>query len=204
MKNKNKTSPQNLSTLEKIDEILVRFLAKSNYKKYTNSLNLKGNEKILELGCGTGNLSRFIAKKLSKDGSLTCIDTSNYQLSKARKKLNKYKNIKFQKNITNPKETYDIIILHYILHDIKKNHRQKTIKILKTKLKNNGIIYIREPTRKNHGMPAKEIENLISSSKLKKISSKEIYSLPLRSHYTGTFKKSPTKKLINTKSLPLS
>ncbi len=177
---------------DRLDDILIRILAGFVYKSYINSLELKGNEKVLELGCGSGNLSKFIINKLSNKGSLTCIDNSNYWLSKAKKRLGKYKNIEFKLgDITelNLKDDYDIAIIHYVLHDINQNNRLRTIKTLKAKLKKNSRIYIREPTRKNHGMPAKKIEDLMLSSGLKKISSKEIYSLPLRSHYVGIFEK---------------
>ncbi len=175
---------------DRLDDFLNRILAGFVYKPYINSLELKANEKVLELGCGSGNLSKFIISRLSNKGSLTCIDNSNYWLSKAKKRLREYKNIEFKsENTTTQKNHYDIAVIHYVLHDINKNDRLRTIKTLKTKLKNNGKIYIREPTRKNHGMPAKEIEDLMLSSGLKKISSKEIYSLPLRSHYTGIFEK---------------
>ncbi len=173
----------------RLDDVLVRVLAGFDYKSYINSLELKGNEKVLELGCGSGNLSKFIINKLINKGFLTCVDNSNYWLSKAKKRLGKNKNIEFKlEDITNLnlKDCYDVIIIHYVLHDISQNNRLKTIKTLKTKLKKKGRIYIREPTRKNHGIPAKEIDSLMLSG-LNKILSKEIYSLPLRSYYVGIF-----------------
>ncbi len=177
---------------DRLDDILVTIFAGFVYKPYIDSLKLKGDEKILELGGGSGNLSKFVISKLSNKGSLTCIDNSTYWLSKAKAKLGGYKNIEFKLgdiSKLNLKFCYDVAIIHYVLHDINQNIRLRTIKTLKTKLKKNGKIYIKEPTRKNHGMPAKEIENLMLSSGLKKISSKEIYSLPLRSHYVGIFEK---------------
>lgn len=183
---------KNPKLADRIDDILVRIFASFIYKSYVDSLELKENEKVLELGCGSGNLSKFIINKLSNKGSLTCIDNSNFWLLKAKKRLREYKNIEFKLgDITelNLKNCYDVVIIHYVLHDINQNNRLRTIKTLKTKLKNNGKIYIREPTRKNHCMPAKEIEDLMFSSGLNKIFSKEIYSLPLRSHYKGIFNK---------------
>jgi len=175
---------------DRLDDFLVRIFAGFVYKQYVNSLDLKGNEKVLELGCGSGNLSKLVISKLFNKGSLTCIDNSNYWLSKAKVRLGGHENIEFKLGDINKlilKDCYDVIIIHYILHDINQDTRLRTIKTLKTRLKENGKVYIREPTRKNHGMPAKEIEDLMSLSGLKKISSKEIYSLPLRHHYVGIF-----------------
>jgi len=79
--------------------------------------------------------------------------------------------------------------LHYILHDINKYKRLELIKKLKLMLKDDGRIYIRELTTKEHGISVKKIENLMLSSGFKKISSKEIYSLLLKHYYVGIFKR---------------
>lgn len=62
-----------VSFAEKLDDYLVRSLAYFNYKCYANRLNLQGNEQVLEVGCGGGNLSRFLAERLPR-GKLTCIE----------------------------------------------------------------------------------------------------------------------------------
>ena len=65
--------------LEKLDDYLVRYLGYFNYKRYSKKLELKGNEKVLELGSGGGNLSRFLTGRLPQ-GELYCIDISPYWL----------------------------------------------------------------------------------------------------------------------------
>jgi len=68
--------------------------------------------------------------------------------------------------------------------------RRKVVNIMSKCLKSKGIIYIREPTRKNHGMPSTEIEELLFSTGLEKLSSREGYSFPIRGKvYEGIFKK---------------
>ena len=48
------------SFAEKLDDYFVKFLVYFNYKSYANRLNLQGNEQVLEVGCGGGNLSSFM------------------------------------------------------------------------------------------------------------------------------------------------
>ena len=74
------------SFADKLDDLLVRNIAYFNYKSYVKRLALKGNEKVLEIGCGGGNLSRFLAKRLPF-GKLVCIDNSKYWIDKAKKRL---------------------------------------------------------------------------------------------------------------------
>jgi ubiquinone/menaquinone biosynthesis C-methylase UbiE len=177
--------------LEKIDDFLVRYFLFSNYGKYVKDIKLKGKERILEVGCGGGNLSRFIVKQLFKGEKLVCIDISSFWLGIAKKRIKKYRNVKFKlEDITNSKlknSYFDIVVIHYVLHDIPKNKREYVIKIIRRKLKKKGKIYIREPTRKNHGVPFKEIDNLMASNKLKKIYSKNFYHILLRQVYEAVF-----------------
>ena len=56
------------------------------FKKY----NINGS-KVLEMACGTGNLSIHLAEKGYK---LTCFDLSEEMLAQAYEKLNRYKNVK--------------------------------------------------------------------------------------------------------------
>ncbi len=173
---------------EKLDYFLVKFIAYFNYRNYAKKINIKKNENILEVGCGGGNLSRFLAKKLIH-GKLVCVDNSEYWIKNTKKRLNNFENIEFltadiQK--LGQEKCFDKIVLHYVLHDITEKDVTvcKLIKMLKPK----GIIFIREPTRKNHGMNLLEIENLMVSKGLKKLSSKESYSFPLRGKiYEGVF-----------------
>lgn len=175
---------------EKLDNILVKYLGYFNYKNYVDEINLEGNEKILEVGCGGGNLLRFLAERIPK-GKLVCVDNSDYWIDKAEKRLNDYKNIFFRCEdfLDFKKDNYfDVVIVHYVLHDIAE--KKKSIGIMERSLKDKGRIFIREPTRKNHGMFPKEIKGLMELARLKEICSKEGYSFPMRGKvYQGIFQK---------------
>ncbi|MEA3414228.1 MAG: class I SAM-dependent methyltransferase [Nanoarchaeota archaeon] len=175
---------------EKIDDYLVRYLAYFNYKNYVNRLNLQSNQQILEVGSGGGNLSGFLAKKIPY-GRLVCLDNSEYWIDKSRKRLKNFRNIEFNLgNILNfDKENYfDVSIIHYVLHDI--TNKKRAVDILNKSLKDKGLIYIREPTRKNHGMSSEEIERLMFLTGLKKLFSGEGYSFPLKGKvYESVWKK---------------
>lgn len=178
------------SFAEKLDDLLVRYLAYFNYMGYVDRLDLLGKEIILEVGCGGGNLSRFLAEKIPL-GKLVCVDNSEYCIKKAKRRLEGLRNIEFNSvNILNfDRENYfDVLVIHYVLHDVKE--RKKVIDILYKGLKAKGVVHIREPTRKNHGMPSTEIEELMFSAGLKKLFSQERHSFPIRGKvYEGIFKK---------------
>ncbi len=180
------------SLAERLDNYLVKYIAYFNYKSYANRLNLQGNEQILEVGSGGGNLSRFLAKKIP-NGRLVCLDNSEYWIDKSRKRLEGFRNIDFiLRDMLNFSEenSFDIVVVHYVLHDLEE--KEKFINILSKSLRGGGRIHIREPTRKNHGMPSADIEELMFSVGSENLSSREGYSFPLRGKvYEGVFSKVP-------------
>lgn len=101
----------------------------------------KHPESILEMACGTGNLSYYLAK----DGyDLTCFDLSSNMLSIAYNKLNRYKNVTIlNQNMVdfNINNRFDSIIsicdsINYI---VDKEELLKTFKNVKDHLKDEGI-----------------------------------------------------------------
>ena len=147
------------------------------WKNYVKSLNLNGNEKILEYGSGSGAISRHIAPILLKGGgSLTCVDISQKWMGTIKKRMDKYPNVEFKLgaifDLDIPDDFYDAVVIHYVLHDIDPDLREEIIKALSKKLKNGGKVYIREPLADNHGMPSAEIRKLMINAGLNEISFK--------------------------------
>lgn len=159
------------------------------YNPYFKTFGLKGNERILDFGCGGGAGSRFLANLLSKGGHLTCVDVSSYWIAKARKRLEKYSNVECKsgdiRELDIPDSSFDIISTIHVVHDISPAERQDIVKTLSQKLKVGGLFFIREPVKKSHGMPVEEIRTLLSGAGLKEIEHKET-----KSEYMGKYQKS--------------
>jgi len=159
------------------------------YNPYFITFGLKGNERVLDFGCGGGASSRCLANLLGKGGHLTCIDVSSYWISKARKRLEKYSNVECKsgdiRELDIPDSSFDIISTIHVVHDISPAERQDIVKTLSQKLKAGGLFFIREPIKKSHGMPVEEIRTLLSGADLKEIEHKET-----KSEYMGKYQKS--------------
>lgn len=145
------------------------------YGPYIRSFGLNGNEKVLDFGCGSGIGSRCASKILGKGGKLTSIDNSVYWTKKAQKRLTKFTNVEIItgdiRALEIPDSNYDVIFIIHVIHDIDPVERQSIVSILVKKLKQNGIIFIRELIRKKHGMPIQEIQNLLSNAGLRELDS---------------------------------
>jgi ubiquinone/menaquinone biosynthesis C-methylase UbiE len=159
------------------------------YNRYFNTFELKGDERILDFGCGGGVGSRFLASRLNKGGYLTCIDTSSYWMTKAKKRLGKYTNVKCIlgdiRELNIPDSSFDVISTIHVIHDIDPAYRADIVNILCRKLILGGLMFIREPTKKSHGMPINEIQTLLSNAGLKEIGHKID-----KTEYSSKFQKS--------------
>ena len=166
-------------------------LGSFRYKKFIDELQFRSDENVLDFGCGGGAVSKHIAKKLA-NGTLVCLDTSEFWLEKAKKRMKDSSNVKYIcqdiEDADIPDNHFDSVFLHFVLHDIDEQERQKVIDNLAGKLKEKGYIYIREPTRPDHGMQPAEIKKHMNNAGLSEISDIR-GSYFLWPHYTGIFQK---------------
>jgi ubiquinone/menaquinone biosynthesis C-methylase UbiE len=158
------------------------------YNPYFKTFGLKGNERVLDFGCGGGAGSRCLANLLSKDGHLTCVDLSSYWITKARKRLDRSSNVECKsgdiREMDIPDASFDVISILHVVHDIAPADRQDILKTLSQKLKEGGLFFIKEPVKKSHGMPAEEIRALLSGAGLNEVEHEET-----KSEYTGKYQK---------------
>jgi len=159
------------------------------YNPYFKTFGLKGNEKVLDFGCGGGAGSRCLASLLNEDGRLMCVDASSYWIAKARRRLDKYPNVECKsgdiRKLDISDSSFDVISTIHVIHDIAPAERQDIAKVLSQKLKAGGLLFIREPIKKSHGMPVEEIRALLSGVGLKESKHKET-----KSEYMGKYQKS--------------
>lgn len=106
-----------------------------------HELELKGDERILDVGCGPGVLSVEIAKRL-KSGHITGLDLSEKMIALAKNlaKDHLLDNVRFEKadalNLRFPEGAFDVVISTSVLHWVK--HPQKFISEIYRVLKKGG------------------------------------------------------------------
>ena len=101
-------------------------------------------KKILDLGCGTGNVSKRILQRYPHC-SITCMDKSKNMIEVARFKLSPYPQIRFVLADflhLDSSEQYDIIVSSLALHHlVTDNEKRWLYKIIYETLKLNGLFY---------------------------------------------------------------
>ncbi len=144
----------------------------SYYHNFVSQLNLKGNENVLDYGSGSGVCSRHIAAQLqSAGGKLACVDISYEWMRIIKNTMRRYPNVSYHpgsiQSVNLSDASFDVVVLHFVLHDIPAAERQQVLKNLTAKLKPGGHLLMREP--QDQGLEAEEISRLATAAGLSTI-----------------------------------
>lgn len=138
------------------------------YHAFARSLKLRGDERVLDFGSGSGICSRHIAACLKDGGHLACVDISRGWMEVLRKTLRSYNHVSYhQGRITElnlPESSFDVAVLHFVLHEIPGAERQEVVSALARLLKPGGRLIMREP--QGHGLAREELDQLAAAAKL--------------------------------------
>jgi ubiquinone/menaquinone biosynthesis C-methylase UbiE len=176
------------SVLFRVEDALKGVLGGLFYRPFLDFMKIDGGERIMDFGCGGGTLAKLTARRLNEDGSLTCLDTAEYWLERAKKRLKKFDNMSFVlgdiRDRVIPENSMDIITLTHVLHDIDPRSREATVRSLAGVLSKGGRLYIWEPTRPNHGISIQELNQLMNRAGLN-----QVRAVLKKSYYIGYFEK---------------
>jgi len=110
---------------------------------------LRSNHKVLEAGCGLGELSHLIAQKV-KHGKVLGVDINEDTVKKASQLWEKQKNLSFEKAemkaFENHGETYDFIILSEILQQISRDKHYRLFERVRHLSQNGTTIFVNLPS----------------------------------------------------------
>ena len=122
----------------------------SRHRMILNKLKkagLKGNSTLLEIGCGIGILSSFIAKNIST-GKITAVDISPSSVEFARKKYSSVKNLEFLvSDMTNFSYNgkFDFILFPDVLEHIPTEAHDNIFKTIKNFVHDDSKVLINLP-----------------------------------------------------------
>lgn len=167
---------------------------KGYYRNFVNSLELRGDEMVLDFGCGPGAASKFIAQNLERaGGKLTCLDISEKWIARARKNLSQFSNVEFYaqdiRTWHERNDYYDTAVIHFMVHDIPQSDRPETIKTLAQKMKKDATLIIREPVKEGHGISPEEIRELMRKNGLRETGSEITKIALMGTMHTGIYRK---------------
>ncbi len=139
-------SPSEPSKVEIALTVLAGALGSSMYRDYVDSLDLAGNEQILDYGSGSGTPARYLARRLLKNGGqVTCVDVSRLDGSCPPKaEFGIPMSSFFQGELESldlSDSSFDVVFVHFVLHDIPSERRMSVMSELARVLKSAGKLY---------------------------------------------------------------
>jgi len=164
------------------------------YRRYVDQMSLLGDERVLDYGSGSGAAARHIARRLrSGGGRLTCVDVSaRWQAVVAgvlRACPNADRRLGDVRTMRLPAASFDVVLVHWMLHDVAPWDRPSIIAELARLLRPGGRLFSREPTGTKHGMPAADVRELFAAAGLVETLATEGKAPVLGEHYRGVWAK---------------
>lgn len=127
--------------------LLGRTLLRPFWRGWVRRLQLQRGERVLDFGSGSGQLSRRLALAVGPTGKVSCLDVSSRWLEVAREEAGDLAWVDFHLGDLDslPPSAYDVVHLHYVLHDIPPAYRGAVCTALRERLRPGGRLVLREP-----------------------------------------------------------
>ena len=107
-------------------------------KDFVQMINPSKNKKLIDVGCGTGDIASLYIKATDNKASILCVDPNKKMIEEGKKKLNKFKNITWQvgyaENLKVPNNSYDFYTISFGLRNTKNLNKSlaEAYRVLKT------------------------------------------------------------------------
>ncbi|TAH24384.1 MAG: class I SAM-dependent methyltransferase [Cytophagales bacterium] len=135
-------------TIETYNEVVLNYenkfmemdLHNDTYQLFCSLLNL--NAKLLDVGCGPGNITKYFLK-IREDLTITGIDLAPNMIKRAKYNVpNANFMVKDALKINELEDTFDGIVIGFCMPYLNKEDSLNLIKLSSTKLHSKGLIYI--------------------------------------------------------------
>ena len=106
-------------------------------KNFINMINPCSNKKLIDVACGTGDIGKLYLDYTTTNSQVTCVDPNPGMINEGKKKLTKYKNIKWiiasAENLPIPENTFDFYTISFGLRNAKSLERSlsEALRVLK-------------------------------------------------------------------------
>jgi ubiquinone/menaquinone biosynthesis C-methylase UbiE len=156
------------------------------FTSMVRSFGLKGDERAVELGFGLGNIIRKLSDALP-EGEVVGLDPSPYMYRETVKRLSGRPNVTLLNtdllSADLEDSSYDLAVIHFVLHEIPRVDQETTIRTLVKKLRAGGRIHIFEPIKESHGIPMPRLREMLTAAGMREMDFK------VKKSYSGEWKK---------------
>ncbi|MDQ2920707.1 MAG: class I SAM-dependent methyltransferase [Acidobacteriota bacterium] len=108
-------------------------------EKTVDTLKVEAGSRVLELGCGTGGLTRMLIKR---GANVVAIDQSEAMLRRARRNAPEATFVRSDILNFKPDYEFDRVLLAFVLHHMEADARLVTLNLARTALKPGGLVAV--------------------------------------------------------------
>ena len=131
-------------------DFLLDFVSLGRYKSFIEramaDMKIQPEDRIIDLGCGTGRNAQLMAKYLSDKGSILGLDIGDEMIAQFKEKFKQRQNIKVEKmHIDEPlpfENEFDKALISFVLHGFQPNKQEIIISNIKKVLKPGGEFFL--------------------------------------------------------------
>ena len=131
-------------------DILTFGAYKKTMEKAIELMGISENDKILDLGSGTGRNACIMRKYIKDQGEIVGLDISDIMIEKSKKRCRNYDNVRFEKARIEEelpyREYFDKAFISFVLHGFEQEDREKILKNIHFALKPKGELFILDYT----------------------------------------------------------
>lgn len=173
--------------------VLLHGVLSGAYRRWVAGLGLRGDERVLDFGSGSGAAARHLLRRLEpRGGHLTCADISPAWQASLRESLSGHDVTYVLGDIRRlglPPASFDLVVVHWMLHDVPACDRPAILAELARLLRPGGRLATREPVRPGAGISPAELRVLLRAAGLRELRAAE-GSAPLMGwYYAGIWEK---------------
>lgn len=177
-----------------ITRLMLHGALSGEYRRFVAHMELRGHERVLDFGSGSGAAARHLAPALQAGGGrLTCLDISPGWQRVARRTLRAYPCVDFAlgdvRALGLPAEGFDAIVVHWMFHDVPEADRALVLAELTRLLRPAGQVFLREPTRRGEGIEPSVLRELLSGAGLRERRGVTASHWLFGPHYDGAWEK---------------
>lgn len=168
----------------RVDATVARLVGSRYYARFARDLGLGGDEHVLDVGAGTGACARAVARHLD-GGTLTCHEVDPQLVAICARALRRRRGVTFLLGdlleLDLGGRRYDVVLLHFVLHEVAPSERPRLLRRLATVLADDGRVVVREPTvgyrpaAPGPGLPAEELRRLASVAGLRERTGRDLH-----------------------------
>ena len=176
-----------------VTRLVLHGLLGGAYRRFVDRMGLRGDERVLDYGSGSGAVARHIAKRLRAGGGrLTCVDISPTWQRALRRTLRGYEGVDCAlgdvRELGLPEASFDVVLVHWMLHDVPVADRSPVLAVLARLLRPGGRLFIREPAGQS-GSAAAAVRSLLSGAGLCELCGAESSAFFLGPNYSGVWRR---------------